>query len=255
MEILEIIENLKSHGCVGFKSSYEDEGLQDKDVYYLRNLCTKSDIKLYVKIGGVEAKRDIFMAKEIDVNGIVAPMVESKFALKKFVKSLKSYKFENVGINIESICAFKNFEEIKSSKYFEFVDSLTIGRVDFSSSLDNNRIFVDSEEMLDMSFNILRGAKECGKKTYLGGNININSKKFIEFLYDKKLLDFIETRNVIFDLSKLNMEYLNTALYYANFFELRFMESIQKKYISLALKDDERIKMIDERIKKNIPKQ
>ena len=45
----------------------------------------KMQIKLFVKIGGVEALNDIYNCLELCVDGIIAPMVETKFGAKKFI--------------------------------------------------------------------------------------------------------------------------------------------------------------------------
>jgi len=46
-------------------------------------------LDLTVKIGGVEAKTDFNLSIDIGVDSVVAPMVESEFALSKFTSFLK----------------------------------------------------------------------------------------------------------------------------------------------------------------------
>jgi hypothetical protein len=45
---------------------------------------------LYLKIGGVEALRDIKDALDLGVDGLIAPMVESPFGVVKFVSAVES---------------------------------------------------------------------------------------------------------------------------------------------------------------------
>ena len=52
-----------------------------------------------------------------------------------------------------------------------------------------------------MAIEIFTLAKKKGLKKVMGGNLNINSFDFIKELYDKGLLDYIETRNVKVKLS------------------------------------------------------
>ena len=96
---------------LGIKAEFEAEGSSFRDLMRLRRLTSKAGIKLFLKIGGVEAVRDIKDALELDVDGIIAPMVESKFGAKKFYDSLqKFYKDHKIhsSINIET----KNIEKV-----------------------------------------------------------------------------------------------------------------------------------------------
>ena len=52
------------------------------DIARIRSIMNKLGIKLFVKIGGVEALNDIYNCIELSVDGIIAPMVESKFGAK-----------------------------------------------------------------------------------------------------------------------------------------------------------------------------
>ena len=81
---------LKNFGVVAIKQSLEDEGASFEDLTFMRKLTKKLDLKLNVKIGGCEAKNDIFFCHSIFANGIVAPMVESEYALKKFIQTVPS---------------------------------------------------------------------------------------------------------------------------------------------------------------------
>jgi hypothetical protein len=83
----DLVEN---NGVIGIKTSFEDEGASLNEVIRLKELCNQAGTKLLLKIAGAEAKRDLVDSQIIGVKGIVAPMIESAFALDKFVKSAKS---------------------------------------------------------------------------------------------------------------------------------------------------------------------
>ena len=68
------------------KQSLEDEGATFEDIELMRKITSKAGVDLNVKIGGCEAKNDIYFCKQIRVNSIVAPMVESEYALRKFIQ-------------------------------------------------------------------------------------------------------------------------------------------------------------------------
>ena len=89
-EITNQLMSLKDSGVVGIKQSFEDEGVILEDVLKIKRLCDKLDLKLNVKIGGCEAVTDINNCLSLETSGIVAPMVESEFALEKFVESIIS---------------------------------------------------------------------------------------------------------------------------------------------------------------------
>ena len=67
---------LKKLGVVAVKQSLEDEGTSYDDLLIMRELTNRSKLKLDIKVGGCE-------------DGMVAPMVESDYALNKFIQVLK----------------------------------------------------------------------------------------------------------------------------------------------------------------------
>jgi len=246
----EILSKLKDLGCSGIKISYEDEGALLNEIITMRYLTSFVGVNLSIKIGGCEAKRDIVDCINLHTDTIVAPMVESVFALKKFANSLKVYNYNGEkGFNLETIQAYKSLEEI--SNEFNLVDFVTLGRVDFVSSLNKDRNYVNTEEMFEIATDIFQKAREKNIKCYLGGSVNIESKEFIGKLIDKKLLDKFETRYIIFDTSKINFENFNDLLYWANVFEVEWLKLISNRYNLLFNKDTNRIKMIEERINNN----
>ena len=90
-ELLNELNKLKSkYNVVGIKSSFEDEGVQFNELIRLKQLCSLSNIVFNVKIGGCEAISDINNCMLLDSDGMVAPMVESPFALEKFITSINN---------------------------------------------------------------------------------------------------------------------------------------------------------------------
>ena len=251
MDLLkDILLKLKKMGCCGIKVSFEDEGALYNEIITMRNLTTAVDLELSIKIGGCEAKRDINDCMDLNCDTIVAPMVESKFALNKFFKSLESYKYDKKkGFNLETIQSYDNLEELSS--LFKLVDFVTVGRVDFVGSLDKDRDFVDSPEMYEIVENVFKKARENNTMCYMGGAVSINSKEFIKKLIEKNLIDKFETRYIIYDVHSLDIKDLDNLLYWGNVFEVEWLKFIRARYMLHANKDFKRIKMIEERIALN----
>jgi len=249
-KLQKILLTLKDLGCCGIKISFEDEGALYNEMVSMTSLISLCNLDLSIKIGGCEAKRDIVDCLSLNCSHVVAPMVESKFSLSKFISMTNEYNFnKKKGINVETIQSYNNLDDM--SLLFDKVDFITFGRVDFVKSLDKDRSFVDSEEMYQNVKNVFEKAREYNLSCYLGGAITINSKDFIEKLMNNNLLDKFETRYIMFDVNKININDFNRLLHYANIFEVEWLKYIHNRYNTFANKDIKRIEMISERLSKN----
>ena len=90
-----------------------------------------------------------------------------------------------------------------------------------------------------MAYEVFTLAKEQNLTTVMGGNLNINSLGFIKKLFDEKLLDYVETRNVKIKLTSDFIKNFKENL--SNMLEFE-MEWLNRKYESLTLlsKDDKK---------------
>ena len=78
-EMINVLNELKSRfNIIGIKSSFEDEGVYFNELIKLKELTTITNLDLNIKIGGCEAISDINNCVALNVNGIVAPMIESR---------------------------------------------------------------------------------------------------------------------------------------------------------------------------------
>ena len=247
-EIKNILLELKNNGAYGIKISFEDEGALLNEMIIMRTLTSTLGLEMSIKIGGCEAKRDIVDCITLCSDSIVAPMIESKFSLNKFLESISQYNYKGkIGFNLETINSYNNLDDLYI--LFDNIDFVTFGRVDFVGSLNKNRDFVDSDEMYNYIIDVFKKVKSKNKMCYLGGAISTNSINFINNLINLNLLDKFETRYIIFDANKIkNMEYV---LYLANLFEVKWLTYISDYYNLFAQKDRKRIKMIDDRLKLN----
>tara|TARA_Y100000389_G_scaffold183385_1_gene200815 strand:- start:3547 stop:4323 length:777 start_codon:yes stop_codon:yes gene_type:complete len=197
---------LKKLGAVAIKQSLEDEGASFEDLIFMRKLTKKLNLKLNVKIGGCEAKNDVFFCNSISVNGIVAPMVESEYALKKFIQTVPSSFKGDLYVNLESKNAISNLNKILNLNEFRKLKGVVIGRSDLAGSFNLPKTEVDSKKIYNLMQLNLKKIKKKKKLIKMGGSITKNSKNFISMLFKKKLIDRVETRNIEL---KLNNKMLN----------------------------------------------
>src|SRR4051812_44550103 len=88
-KMADLLTDLKdNHHVVGVKAEFEAEGTRLEEALRLKEVLMKVDLGLTLKIGGCEAIRDMYEARVIGVSRIVAPMVESAYALKKFLNAI-----------------------------------------------------------------------------------------------------------------------------------------------------------------------
>ena len=185
----------------GIKVEFEAEGSSFRDLMRLRRLTSKAGVKLYLKIGGVEALRDIKDALEIDVDGIIAPMVESKFGAKKFYDSLKKvygeYKVHTT-LNLETKNAINQLDEILDFANGKF-DNITIGRSDLTASYFDKEIRPDSNSTFELLQNIGQKVKNANLTFTVGGGVSVKTidKINTQYIDLKEIIYKLETRKVI----------------------------------------------------------
>ena len=103
----------------------------------LLDLTRRANLKFALKIGGCEAVRDLLEAKQFGVDYIIAPMVETPYALEKYIlaknKVFSKDELDNCKflVNLETESGFKNKELMINSIGNDRIDGFVFGRVDF----------------------------------------------------------------------------------------------------------------------------
>jgi len=252
--LTDLIEN---EGLIGIKTSFEDEGALFNETVRLKEICNQGKTKLTLKIGGPEAIRDIKDSLIIGVKGLVAPMVESAFGLKKFIQSAKTYISEDtlpsiqLNINVETITAVSNVEKMLDLSEANDLYGVTVGRVDLVSSMGKDRNYVNSNEVYSIVRDVFSKVKEKGLKLCLGGAVSTESLSFLKRLHSDGLLDKFETRYAIYDPS-IALKNLSRALSKGQIFEYEWLQCKHEYYTSLANQDIKRIQMIQDRINQSV---
>ena len=239
--MLKELIDIKKLGVNGVKLEYESEFYDEVSAYEFAELVHRVGLNLCVKLGGFSSVQDLHMCKKICANSIVAPMIESAYAVEKFlhcVNQVYRKAYPELLLNIESKVAFEHLEEILSicdNKISGFV----IGRSDLMRSLDIEN--PDDEKILEYCIKLSERCKETGKKLIIGGKINGTS---IDFISKIPYLSAVETRKVIFDISFLNEknieEFLNFELKTLKFKKNLYKEDIERiKFIENSLNPKE----------------
>jgi len=253
-QMVDILRELKDeHGVFQIKAEFEAEASRMVELARLKDVTGWVELPLIMKIGGVEAITDIYNCLTIGVAGIVAPMVETPFAMSKFVNAIAKFIPEDnredieFAANIETITAYKNIDEILNVKGIDSLSSITVGRVDFTSSMGLNRSSANSKEMFRMCRDIFKKVRAKGLKTALGGAISPEAIPFLKQLNVENLINKFETRKVVFRSAVLDKN-IERGIMKAVEFELLWLKSKKRYYSRAKVEDDARIEMIEKRI-------
>ena len=151
-------------------------------------------------------------------------------------------------INVESKNAIHNLDEILSSPSSKLLKGIVVGRSDLTKSYGYGKQEVVSKEICEIVSSTFTKAKSFGFTTIMGGNVGHSSITFIEGLLSKNLLDKIETRNVIIDLTKTKINQLDSIIKNALLFESQWMKYKAQYYNTIGESYINRSKIILDRI-------
>lgn len=248
-----LLELGEDFGVVSVKAEFEAEGTRMDELLRLVDIARKASLGITVKIGGCEAIRDLLEAKQIGVQGIVAPMVESGYAAKKFTaaKNLVFEKDEQSDVkflmNLETDLSLQNLEAISHELCApDGLSGLVFGRVDFVGSKGMERGAVNSQEVLHDVLRVASHLKGKGKELVVGGGVSKDSIPFLKEVLGVHLSRF-ETRKVIFNGSSLNLVNIEKGLLLAVHFELLWLLNKKEYYGAIHREDDLRIEMLESR--------
>jgi len=240
--------------AIAYKASFEDEGASSDDISRAKIVTEKVNLQLNIKVGGCEAIADIRQAKILGTKAIIAPMIETPYATKKFISAIKEvYNNEElqdleVGINVETITGIQNIEKILEVVNEEkIIKRITIGRVDLIGSMGIQKSEINTDVIFNHVYKVFALAKSYNLETAMGGGIDINAIPFIKKLGD--LLDYYETRYIIFknDKNKSEKE-MAIGMLNAQKFEANYLSDISNRYKVWSLNNFDRCEMIKARI-------
>lgn len=249
-KMLDILKCLKEeHDIVAIKAEFEAEGSRTDELVMLNEIIFRADMKLYVKIGGCEAVRDLDQCRMLGASGIMAPMIESPFAMQKFVGAANKVYGDHVKdvewiINAETKTCHQNLDAILEGGR-GFLDTVSIGRVDLSSSMGLTREVINGDEVYAATRDIAERSKAAGYNVNFGGGISFDAVPFIKKIYPVN--DRFETRKVVFRATD-DEEKLKAGILKAMEFETLYLKNKCEYYDRMANEDQARLKMMAERL-------
>lgn len=247
----------ENYNVVGVKAEFESEGTRLEEALRLKEVVTKAGLDLTIKIGGCEALKDFYDARSIGVTHIVGPMIESAYALKKYLGSAKTayskeeYVTVDFLVNIETITACENIEEILNKYDISGLTGIVFGRVDLTGSLGLTREDVNSERIFAIAEKVFAAAQKKKLEIVVGGGV---SKETIPFLnrFASGTVARYETRKVIFKCpGALSGNYAQGILKAVGF-ELMWLKNKRDFYGQIYHEDALRIEMLEKRYRKLI---
>lgn len=253
-EMLSTLKHLRDDfGVVGVKAEFEAEGTRIDELLRLIDIVRKAKLKLAIKIGGCEAMKDLMECKQIGVDYIIAPMVETNYALKKFIEAKNKVfnedekKFTSFLINVETDQTFQNIEKISKvvQENKKEIQGYVFGRVDYSLSKELDRDEINSDIVLNDVMKVSSICKDLNLELVVGGGVSIDALGFLKTVKNNFLSRF-ETRKIMFSADALEKS-LDKGMLEAVKFELLWLKNKKNYYGSIFNEDNKRIEMLQKR--------
>ena len=246
-EIKNLLKDLKNnHGAIGLKLSSEESGHSYDFIDFTNNRLANGILPLNMKIGGPNARTDIFNGLKIGVSGFTGPMIESPFGVKQYVIALReiagfdAMKELLISINLESVTAYEKIDEILNTTEIVDVNQIVIGSSDLAFSVEKQKT---DPFLLKMVKEMAQKGKNMKKIVRIGGMIGLSnvSPDELELLLRETDADRINSGNVCFNVKTigdiraayvkaLNFEYKLNAFWYQR--EKEAMKFVGKRFTS-----------------------
>jgi len=252
-----LVDLRENHHVVGVKAEFEAEGTRLEEAIRLKEIITRAGLGLTMKVGGSEALRDMYEARVIGVDRIVGPMVESPWAMHKFLKAVQlavppdERDQVEFCINVETVTGVNNFAAMLELPDASELDGIVLGRTDMCGSLGLTPDDINEPQVLQIAKDLFARAKAKGLGCAMGGGVSAHSLPFMRAL-PEGTLDRFETRKVIFGCPEGFADGAEAGILKAVGFELMWLKNKRDFYGCIYEEDRARIDVLESRYKHSI---
>jgi len=248
-----LLKGKEAYGVVSVKAEFEAEGTRMDELLRLLDIARTAGLAVTVKIGGCEALRDLYEARQIGVRYIVAPMVETSYALSKFIDAKNTvYPHDEQSdtgflFNMETITGFENRTSLISEATKNGgAQGIVFGRSDFVGSLGKPGDSINDAEVTERISDVSQLCHTADLELVVGGGVSVDALPALRSVAEIHLSRF-ETRKIIFESGALQAPNIEKGLLNAAHFEILWLLNKRDYYSRITNEDAKRIETLERR--------
>jgi hypothetical protein len=188
------------YGLEAIKAGIDARGSGFASLARMRRLTRVAGVGLFLELSRAEAVGEIEEARELGVDGLVVPMVESALGLERFLRARGRVYGERrirLGISIETRSAIAQLGAILDLAA-RAVDFVTLGRKDLCSSYQDESAEQDWELADGLVLSVGGAARMRGLAFSVGGGLCSGAvERYGAMSEAASMLDFMETQAVV----------------------------------------------------------
>jgi hypothetical protein len=238
------------YGVVAVKAEFEAEGTRPDEFLCLLKIANRAGLRVALKIGGCEAVSDLIASKLYGVDYIIAPMIESRYALTKYIEARNkvygSAAQTGFLFNLETDTALRALPEMLPDA-MRGVDGIVFGRVDFTLSRGMPRNAINDRSITNAVVDVAKACVDTNLELVVGGSVAVEAIESLREIRSVRL-DRFETRKVVFDGSAIESDNIDDGIAIAAEFELAWLKNKRDYYATIAAEDESRIGMMEARL-------